>query len=85
MVEKLQLKRKKHPNPYRVTWLQRDHQILVSEKILVQFHIVNYVDEVLCDVMPMDICHVLLGRLWKYHRHAMYDGWENMYTITKDR
>ncbi len=32
MVEKLELKRLKHPNPYRVSWLQKDHQLLVDEQ-----------------------------------------------------
>eukprot|EP00253_Pinus_taeda_P026850 PITA_26850 len=31
MVEKLGLKRLKHPNPYRVSWLQKGHQLLVNE------------------------------------------------------
>ena len=31
MVEKLGLKRMKHPNPYKVSWLQKGHQILVNE------------------------------------------------------
>jgi hypothetical protein len=24
----------------------------------------EYRDKVLCDVIPMDVCHVLLGRPW---------------------
>eukprot|EP00253_Pinus_taeda_P014540 PITA_14540 len=31
MVEKLGLKRLKHPNPYRVSWLQKGHQLLIDE------------------------------------------------------
>eukprot|EP00253_Pinus_taeda_P025066 PITA_25066 len=31
MVEKLELKRLKHPNLYRVSWLQKGHQLLVDE------------------------------------------------------
>jgi hypothetical protein len=29
-----------------------------------EFQIGTYKDQVLCDVMPMDVCHVLLGRPW---------------------
>ena len=32
MVEKLSLKKTKHPVPYKVSWLHKGHQILVSEK-----------------------------------------------------
>lgn len=31
MVEKLGLKRLKHPTPYKVSWLQKGHQLLVDE------------------------------------------------------
>eukprot|EP00253_Pinus_taeda_P001415 PITA_01415 len=34
MVEKLGLKKLKHPTPYKVSWLQKGHQLLVDE----QFH-----------------------------------------------
>ena len=30
MVEKMSLKRTKHPVPYKVSWLHKGHQILVS-------------------------------------------------------
>jgi hypothetical protein len=31
MVEKLGLKKMAHPTPYRVSWLQKGHQLLVNE------------------------------------------------------
>ena len=31
MVDKLGLKRITHPTPYRVSWLQKGHQVLVNE------------------------------------------------------
>ena len=37
----------------------------------------------LCDVMPMDICHMLLGRLWSFDKHVVHDGQANTYTLTK--
>eukprot|EP00253_Pinus_taeda_P007800 PITA_07800 len=37
MVEKLELKHLKHPNPYRVSWLQKGHQLLVDEQNEVEF------------------------------------------------
>eukprot|EP00253_Pinus_taeda_P020323 PITA_20323 len=39
MVEKLGLKRLKQPNPYRVSWLQKGHQLLVDEQSEVEFQI----------------------------------------------
>lgn len=64
MVEMLGLKRLKHPTPYKVLWLQKGHQLLVDEQCEVEFHIGKYQDKVVCDIMPMDMCHILLGRPW---------------------
>ena len=64
MVSKMKLKREKHPQPYRIAWVKDDHKVLVSEKCLVKFKIGSYHDEILCDIIPMDVCHLLLGRPW---------------------
>jgi hypothetical protein len=37
---------------------------MVTKQFQVEFKIGGYRDEILCDVFPMDICHVLLGRPW---------------------
>eukprot|EP00253_Pinus_taeda_P033200 PITA_33200 len=84
MVEKLGLKRLKHPTPYKVSWLQKGHQLLVDEQCEVEFRIGKYHDTVVCDVMPMDVCHILLGRPWQYDRRVTHDGKTNCYKFTKD-
>ena len=33
-----------------------------------------YKDKIICDVMDMDACHSLLGRLWHYDVDATYKG-----------
>ena len=48
------------------------------------FSEVPYQDEVLCDVIPMDIWHMLLGRPWQFDMHAIHDGCANIYTLTRD-
>jgi hypothetical protein len=40
----------------------------------VEFQIDTYKDKVLCDIIPMDVYHILLGRPWKYERKAIHDG-----------
>ena len=59
MVENLRLNKTKHPVPYKVSWLHKGHQILVSEKCEVDFQIGPYKDKILYDVMLMDVCHIL--------------------------
>ena len=41
----------------------------------------HYFDEVLCDIMSMDYCHILLGRTWQYDRYSIHDGRLNQYTL----
>ena len=84
VVEKLKLKTRRHPTPYKVSWLQKGHQLLVSEQCELEFQVGKYKDKVVCDVMPMDVCHILLGRPWKYDREAMHDGKRNTYKFEKD-
>lgn len=51
--------------------------ILVNEQVWVEFIIGKYQDRILCDVLPMDACHLLLGRPWQYDREAIHHGKEN--------
>lgn len=84
MVTKLNLERLKHPKPYQIAWVQDEHKVLVSEKKLVKFHIESYHDEVLCDIISMDVCHILLGKPWQYDRKAIHDGRKNIYIVTSN-
>jgi hypothetical protein len=84
MVEKLELETIVHPSPYRVSWLQKGHQVNVTKQCLVEFKIGGYKDEILCDVIPMDVCHLLLGRPWQYDRNVIHDGRKNTYTLEKN-
>ena len=40
----------------------------------VPFKIEEYVDTVECDVAPMSVCHLLLGRPWQYGRYSQLCG-----------
>ena len=35
-------------------------------------------------MIPMDACHVLLGRPWLFHRRVMHDGRMNTYSFVMD-
>ena len=85
MVQKLDLKMDPHPKPYKLSWLQEGSDIKVKHRCLVSFTIgKHYQDEVWCDVVPMDACHLLLGRPWQYDRQIIYGGFKNTYTFRKD-
>ena len=74
MVEKFELEKTAHPKSYKVSWLQEGHQVMVSQQCKVEFKIGGYRDEIMCDVIPMDIFHVLLGIMWQFERNVIHDG-----------
>lgn len=57
---------------------------MVNEQCVLKFKIGGYFDEMLCDIILMDGCHILLGKPWQYDRKDLHDGYNNVYTIIKD-
>jgi hypothetical protein len=84
MVEKLELETNAHLKPYKVSWLQKGHEVMVTKQCLVKFKIGGYRDEILCDIIPIDVCHILLGRPWNFDRNSIHDGRKNTYTLEKN-
>ena len=37
----------------------------------------------MCDVLPLKVCHIILGRTWLWDRHAQHDAHANTYSIVK--
>ena len=56
----------------------------MEEQCKVEFQIGRYKDKVVCDIMPIDVCHILLGRPWQYNRKVVHDGLTNCYKFVKD-
>jgi hypothetical protein len=83
LVEKLNLPTLKHSRPYKLQWLNDCGEVRVDRQVLVTFSIGKYLDEVLCDVVPMHVGHILLGRPWQYDRRVTHDGFKNMYSFVK--
>jgi len=62
VVEKLGLPTISHTKSYKLQWLSAKGEIMVNKQVLITFDIGKYQDEVLCDVVPMEATHILLGR-----------------------
>ncbi|XP_077249180.1 uncharacterized protein LOC143888627 [Tasmannia lanceolata] len=86
MVNKLKLKTEPHPKPYRIAWFKKGNEVKVTKRCLVSFSMgKNYHDQVWCDVVPMDVCHILFGRPWQYDRNVTHDGRKNTYTFRMEK
>jgi hypothetical protein len=78
---KLQLVKMKHPRPYKVQWLSDYGTIHVEHTIQVSFKIGAYEDTLESDVVPMSVCHLLLGRPWQFDRDVIQNGRTNQYSF----
>lgn len=47
-----------------------------------KFNIGHYLGEFLCDIMPMDCYHIILGRPCKNDKYALHDGILSQYTLS---
>ncbi|XP_050908979.1 uncharacterized protein LOC127122728 [Lathyrus oleraceus] len=81
LVSKLKLEIKPHPKPYKLQWLNESVEMLVNKQVEICFKIGKYEDVVLCDVVPMEASHLLLGRPWQFDRKANHDGYSNKYSF----
>src|SRR2546430_6867657 len=82
MVMKFGLPLIAHPRPYKLQWFNDGGEVKVYKQVRVPFSIGWYQDEVLCDVVPMQAGHLLLGRPWQYDRKVMHNGYSNRYSFT---
>jgi len=62
MVKKLNLQLIPHPKPYKLQWINEDGELTIEKRVKVKLSMGNYKDEILCDAVPMEACHILLGR-----------------------
>lgn len=81
LVSELGLKTRNHPYPYKKKWLDNKASGAVSRQCLVNITLGTYTDEIWCDVLDMDACHLLLGRPWQYDNKTTHNGYTNTYTL----
>jgi bacterioferritin-associated ferredoxin len=81
MVDKLALTTKPHPHPYHIQRLNNSGKAKVTKLVRLNFSTSPYHDVVECEVVPMQACHILLGRPWQLDKDSMHHGRLNQYSF----
>jgi len=82
VVDKLGLPTISHAKPYKHQWLSEEGEIIINKQVLIALSIGKYKDEVLCDVVPTEVTHILLGRPRQYDRKTLHDSLTNKISFT---
>jgi hypothetical protein len=72
------------PEPKHVELLNSCGVLKVTHKVRVPLTVGDYVDEVECDVLPLEVCGILLGRPLQYDRNVTHAGRANIYSFMHD-
>ena len=75
----------KHHRPYKLKWLNDNGEVRVNKQVLISFSIGKYEYDVLCDVVPMQAGHLLLGRPWQFDKKVKYDCFTNKYSFVHNQ
>jgi hypothetical protein len=72
------------PEPKHVVWLNSCGMLKVTHKEHMPFTVGDYAEEVECDVLPLEVCGLLVGRPWQYDRNVTHAGRANTYFFVHD-
>ena len=85
VVKKLKLVTTTHEKPYPLGWVTNDTQLQVMKKCVLKFSISGkFTDEVELDVVPLDICGIVLGSPYLYDCKVVFYREQNKYHLFKD-
>jgi len=75
-VEKLNFQATAYPHPCNIQWLNQGEGLQVNSSCVISSSIgKSYHDELWCNIIPMNACHILLGRPGLFNRRASHDAY----------
>ena len=72
-----------HPLPYHVSWVDST-SIPIRLRCLVSLQLHAYHEDIWCDVLPMEVGSIILGRPWLFDWDATLHGRSNTCTFDYD-
>ncbi|XP_060211914.1 uncharacterized protein LOC132639485 [Lycium barbarum] len=81
LVDSMKFPTHKHTSPYKLQWFNECGEMRVIKQDVIKFSIGKYQDEILCDVVPMQDFHLLLGRPWKFDVDTQHNERTNKYSF----
>ena len=79
------LRTKPHKEPYSLVWMRKEDKLQVTKKCNLRFAITSkFMDEVEFDVVPLDICGIVLGSPYLYDTKAIFFREQNQYHLFKE-
>ena len=62
--------------------INEDGELTINKRVKVSLSVGNYKDDILYYVVPMEGCHILLGKPWQFDKKTIHNGLTNNITFT---
>ena len=73
VVKQLGFSTKLHHKPYSLKWIRNNHKLPIKKHCTLRFAISSkFLDEVTCDVVPLNECGIVLGSPYLYDRKEIF-------------
>jgi hypothetical protein len=84
VVKQLGLNTQMHHKTYTLKWISNNHKLHITKQCTLKFSISSkFVDEVTCDVVPLNECGMVLGSPYLYDHKAIFYREHNQYHLIK--
>jgi hypothetical protein len=84
VIKQLRLNTQMHHKPYSLKWISNNHKLHITKQCTLNFAISSkFMDEVTCDVVPLNECGMVLGNPYLYDHKAIFYREHNQYHLTK--
>jgi hypothetical protein len=84
VVKQLGLNTQMYHKPYSLKWIRKNHKLHITKQCTLKFAISSkFVDEVMCDVVPLNECGMVLGSHYLYNHKAIFYREYSQYHLIK--